>query len=228
MVLDTWIYGILLLLAIITIMPFLQVLTISVSPSQIANRYGLHLFPTALDFSGYEAVFKHKLIWTAYGNTIFRTVVSTFLSVFLTIMAAYPLSKKYLPNRKLWTSVIVFTMYFQGGLIPTYLLVVKLGLRNSMWALILPTLMGGYTLLVVRNFLVTIPESMEESARLGGAKDFTVLIRIIIPLSTPIIATISLWSGVWSWNQWFDCMIYIDSESEYVLQFVLRRILLEG
>lgn len=226
---DSFIYSCLAVLCVITVIPFLQVVTLSVSPSQIAMKYGLHLFPTAFDFSGYVDVFKHKLIWTGYRNTVFITAVSTILTVFLTLMAAYPLSKKYFPNRKLWTGIIVFTMYFQGGLIPTYILVVKyLNMRDSILSLILPSLLGAYTLLIVRNFLVTIPESMEESARLDGANDFVILLKIIIPLSMPVIATVSLWSGVSTWNSWFDCMIYINSEKRFVLQYILRRILLEG
>lgn len=225
---DGFVYTVLILLSIITIIPFLQVITISLSPSEVVMKYGMHLFPTKLDFNGYIKVFEYDLIWKAYSNTIVRTVLGTALSVFLTILGAYPLSKKYLPHRNFWTGVIVFTMYFSGGLIPTYILVNALGLRDTVGALILPGAISAYNLIIARNFFMTIPESVEESARIDGANDITILLKIVIPLSMPIIATISLWYGVGHWNAWFDNMIYMKTQSKFVLQYVLRMILLEG
>lgn len=227
-IIDVIIYIILGGLSVITIIPFLQVITISMSPSEEVIKYGMHLFPTKFDFEGYRRVFEYELIWKAYYNTIVRTVLGTGLSVLLTIIGAYPLSKKYLPNRNLWTGLIVFTMYFSGGLIPTYILVNSLGLRDSINALILPGAVSAFTLIVTRNFFMTIPESVEESARIDGANDIYILYKIMIPLSLPIIATISLWYGVGHWNAWFDCMIYMKTQSKFVLQYVLRMILLEG
>lgn len=225
---DGFVYTVLILLSIITIIPFLQVITISLSPSEVVMKYGMHLFPTKLDFNGYIKVFEYDLIWKAYSNTIVRTVLGTALSVFLTILGAYPLSKKYLPHRNFWTGVIVFTMYFSGGLIPTYILVNALGLRDTVGALILPGAISAYNLIIARNFFMTIPESVEESARIDGANDITILLKIVIPLSMPIIATISLWYGVGHWNAWFDNMIYMKTQTKFVLQYVLRMILLEG
>lgn len=227
-IIDAVIYSFLGCLSVITIIPFLQVLTISMSPSEEVIKYGMHLFPVKFDFEGYRSVFEYELIWKAYYNTIVRTVLGTVLSVLLTIIGAYPLSKKYLPNRNLWTGLIVFTMYFSGGLIPTYILVNSLGLRDSIGALIFPGAVSAFTLIVTRNFFMTIPESVEESARMDGANDIYILYKIMIPLSLPIIATISLWYGVGHWNAWFDCMIYMKTQSKFVLQYVLRMILLEG
>lgn len=227
-VMDITIFMILIGLSMITLIPFLQVLTISLSSSAEVNKFGLHLFPTKIDLEGYKVLLSNETIWRAYLNTIVRTVLGTSLSVFLTILGAYPLSKRNLPNRKLFTGIIVFTMYFSGGIIPSYILVNDLGLRNSMAALILPGAINAFNLIIVRNFFMTLPESVEESARIDGAGDIYILFKIIIPLSTAIIATISLWYAVGHWNAWFDCMIYITSQKKYVLQMVLRQILLEG
>lgn len=226
---DTVVTIILILLAAVTLIPFMQVLTISVSPIEVINKYGQHIIPEKISFEGYRAVFKHSIIWSGYWNTIVRTVVGTVLSVFLYICGAYPLSKSYLPNKKLWTLMIIFTMYFSGGLIPNYLLVANtLGLKESFWSLILPSAMSAYTLIIVRNFFMEIPEEIEESARLDGANDMRILFGIVVPLSKPVLATISLWTVVFHWNSWFDCMLYITEEARQVLQLILRRILLEG
>lgn len=227
-IVDVVIYSMLGLLTLITIVPFLQVITISVSPSEVVMQYGMHLFPTKFDFSGYKKVFDYDLIWRSYYNTIVRTLLGTSLSLILTILGAYPLSKKYLPNRNFWTGFIVFTMYFSGGLVPSYILVNNLGLRDTLGALIIPGAISAYNLIIMRNFFMSIPESIEESARIDGANDIYILFKIIIPLSLPIIATISLWYGVGHWNAWFDNMIYMTTQTKFVLQYVLRTILLEG
>lgn len=225
---NIFIYSSLAIMALITIFPLLQVMTISVSPSEVVSRYGLHLFPEKITLEGYRAVFRHNLIWYAYGNTIIRTAFGTALTVLLLILGGYPLSKKYLPHRTFWTAFIVFTMYFQGGIVPSFLLVNSLGLRDSMLALILPKAVFAFNLIIVRNFFMTIPEEIEESARMDGAKDITILFRIILPLSTPVLATVTLWAAVYHWNSWFDCMIYITTQEKFVLQYVLRLILIEG
>lgn len=226
---DVFIYGSLILISAATVVPFLRVLTISLSPTEVVNRYGLHLFPTQITFEGYAKVLKHELIWSSYLNTIIRTILGTGISVFLYIIGAYPLSKSYLPNKKFWTVLIVFTMYFSGGLIPSYILVSKtLHLQNTIWALVLPPAVSAYTLIIVRNFFMSIPDEIEESAKIDGAHDITILFRIIVPLSKPVLATITLWSLVFHWNSWFDSMIYISEQKKWVLQYVLRLILLDG
>jgi len=144
------------------------------------------------------------------------------------VLTAYPLSKKHFPHRGFWTGFIVFTMFFSGGLIPTYMVVKGLGLLNTVWALILPGLVPAYNMIIVRNYFMSISPSLEESAKLDGANDFTILLRIILPVSMPIIATVTLWTIVGHWNSWFDSMIYSQNARKQVLQVVLRRIVLEG
>ena len=221
---DIVVYILLFLVAMVTIVPFLQVVTISLSPPEVVASYGLHLIPTKIDLEGYRSIFKYKLLWTSYRNTIVRTLFGTALSMFLYVIAAYPLSKKYLPNRRFWIFFIIFTMYFSGGMIPNYLLINNwLKLSNTIWALILPPAMSAYNLIIVRNFFESIPDSLEESARIDGARETTVLFKIVVPLST-----VSLWCIVGHWNAWYDCMLYIRDDTKYVLQYTLQRILLDG
>lgn len=228
-VLDTLIYAALVMLAVVIIVPLMQVITISMSPASEATKYGLHLIPKKISWEGYKKVFNYSLIWRSYFNTIVRVAVGTSLNIFMVVIGAYPLSKSYLPNQKLWTILIIITMYFSGGLVPNYILITKyLGLRDSFWALILPTATSAYNLMIVRNFFSTLPQSLEESARLDGAGEFRVLFQIVVPLSKPVLATVSLWCIVAHWNSWFDCLLYISSQSKYVLQLVLRQLLLEG
>ncbi|MDU0202183.1 carbohydrate ABC transporter permease [Paenibacillus sp. MAH-36] len=222
------VYLILALFSIATLLPFLQVLTLSMSPIEVVNSYGFHFIPTAFDLAGYRQVFHNELIWTSYGNTIVRTALAIVLTVSLTFLGAYPLSKKTLPNRTFWTGFIVITMFFSGGLIPLYMLVKGLGLMNSIWSLILPGAISTFLLLVVRNFVHEIPEALEESAKMDGANDITILIKIILPLSMPVLATVALYTGVYHWNAWFDSMLYIQSEKKQVLQMILRKIVLDG
>lgn len=228
-VFDICLYGILALIAAATLVPFLQVVTISMSPQEVVSKPGLHLFPTKFDFSGYDKVLRYGLVWKSYLNTIIRTALGTGISVLLYIMAGYTLSKKYLPHKKFWTLLLIFTMYFEGGLIPNYILVNNwLNLGNTIWSLVLPGAMSAYTVIIMRNFFESIPDSLEESAKMDGANDITILFRIMVPLSKASIATIALWSIVYHWNEWFNCMLYIQDEAKYVLQYVLRKILIDG
>mgnify|MGYP005888131361 FL=1 len=228
-VFDVIVYTLLVLVALVTIIPFLQVVTISMSPPEVVASYGLHLFPTKIDMEGYRSIFKYKLLWSSYYNTIVRTALGTGLSMVLYIVGAYPLSKRYLPNRRFWMFFVIFTMYFSGGMIPSYLLINNwLKLSNTLWALILPPAMSAYNLIIVRNFFESIPDSLEESARIDGARETTVLFKIVVPLSKPVLATVALWCMVSHWNAWYDCMLYIRDDAKYVLQYTLQRILLDG
>ena len=229
LVMDVCVYTILICVAVVTIVPFMQVVTLSVSPNHVASAYGLHLIPTEFDFSGFATILKYDIFWRSYGNTVLVTGLGTLISMSLYILGAYPLSKRYLPNRKFWTLLIVFTMYFGGGLVPNYILVNNwLQLSNTIWALVLPSAMSAYNLIVVRNFFESIPNSLEESARIDGASELTVLFKIVVPLSKPVLATVSLWCIVGNWNSWYSCMLYIREERKYVLQYALQRILNDG
>lgn len=210
------------------IVAFLHLLAISFSPSHVATKGGLHLWPEEFTLKNYEEVFKNRYIWTGYGNTIFLTVVGTVTQLSFTAMGAYVLSKRYFPHRTFWTFYIVFTMFFSGGLIPSYLLNKQLGLMDNMLVLILPGLVSAYNLVIMRNFFQGLPEEVEESAMLDGAGRFQIFYSIVIPMSKPILATVGLWLAVGHWNSWYNVLLYITDEQKFTLQIVLRRILLTG
>ncbi|HML47612.1 MAG TPA: carbohydrate ABC transporter permease [Clostridia bacterium] len=212
-------------LCVVTLYPFLYVISMSLGGTVSMSA---SLIPKDATFSAYDRVFGNRFIGYGFQNTIFRTLVGTGLTLLVTIAASYTLSKRRLPHRSFWTGLCVFTMFFSGGLIPTYLVVQALGLLNSRWALIFPSLLSTYNMIIMRNFFMSLPESLEESAMIDGANDVVILARIVVPTSMPIIATVSLWTAVAHWNAWFDCMIYVQATNIQVLQLVLRRIVIEG
>ncbi|MGI5894816.1 MAG: carbohydrate ABC transporter permease [Candidatus Merdivicinus sp.] len=226
-VFDVLNYTFMIVLCLTTIYPFWNLFTQSIASINVPTTE-LYLFPPETTFENYRRVLENDDIIRGFAVTIFRTVVGTVLTLLVTLMAAYVLSKRYYPNRNLWTSLIVFTMFFNGGMIPTYLVVKGVGLLNSIWALILPGLASAYNIVIARNYFMSLPESLEESARIDGANDIRILFSIIMPLSKPIIATLALWVAVDNWNAWFDCLLYITNSDIQVLQLVMRRIVLEG
>lgn len=225
---DILAYGIALLLMLSVFFPFMQVVTISMSPATVVNKTGFHLIPAQFDFSGYKQIATDGNFWNSYLITILRTVVGTASGVLVTLLTAYPLAKPNLPYRKGVMMFIVFTMYFSGGMIPKYLLIKNLHLTNHFLVYILPCLITGFALIITRNFFMSLPSELEESAKIDGATNFQVLFKIYLPLSTPVIATISLWYCVQHWNSWMDNMLYVTKNSLYVLQYVLQTILANG
>ncbi len=217
----------LLILFCLTIFyPFWNTLLISMASGSDVNSLGFRFWITSWNLNAYRLAFsKYGHVGIAYLNSIFRTVVGTIAGVIVTLLAAYPLSKRDIPGRNLMTIYILITMFFSGGLIPTYLLIRNIGLFNTRAALILPLLVQGYYVIIMRNFLMTIDPAFEESAFMDGANYLQILVRIIVPLSKPVIATIALWIAVWHWNQWFDALIYLSSERKIVLQLLLRRMI---
>lgn len=222
-------YIFLTLLAVLMFYPFWEVIKISISAPLEASRIGFRLWPKVVSLEGYNSVMANQYVWIGYKNTIIRIILGTAISMAITILTAYPLSKKYLPNKNIWTLFVVFTMFFSGGLIPSYIIMTKvLYLDNTIWALVLPGACNTFSMLIVRNYFMTIPDSLEESARIDGASEFTILVKIIVPLSTPILMTIGLWGIVGHWNAWFDCLIYIRDSKKYVLQAILRKIIIDA
>lgn len=221
-------YGIALVLMASIILPFMQVITISMSPASVVNQTGFHLLPTKFDFSGYKTIATDSNFWNSYLVTILRTVIGTAAGVFVTVLTAYPLAKQNLPYRRGLMMFVVFTMYFSGGMIPKYLLMKNLGLTNHFLVYILPCLITGFALIITRNFFMSIPPALEESAKIDGASNFRVLVSIYLPLSMPVMATIALWYSVHHWNAWMDNMLYVSKNSLYVLQYVLQTILSNG
>lgn len=216
-----------IILILVTLYPFLYVLFSSVSdPSLLAQNTGILYKPLGLTFKAYKLVFDNPMITIGYMNTIFYVVVGTVINIFLTSIGAYALSRKNVMLAKPIMMMIVFTMFFSGGLIPTYLLINELGMLNTRWSLIIPNAISVWNLIIMRTSFKGIPESLEESAKIDGANDFTILIRIILPLSLPVIAVMILFYGVGHWNSYFSAMIYLRDNSLWPLQLVLREILI--
>ena len=223
-------YIILTIFALTTLYPLLYTLSISLSTQAEADKIGLHILPnfSQFTFDPYKMVFRNAEIWNAYKYTIFRTVVGTIMSLLVTCFYGYALSRPGLPLKKFFSFFIMFTMLFHGGQVPTYLNIKSLGLINNVWVYILPTLISAYHVIVSKSFFATIPESLNESAKIDGAGDFRIFFQIIVPLSKPIIMTLALWKAVEHWNEWFTSMMYMTDNRKVVVQSYIQRIVNEG
>lgn len=217
-----------IILCITTLYPFLYLITLSLTPTSVSQLSIESLFPKQVDFSNYKRVFESEMFLSAFVVTVLRTVIGTVVQVFFTMLVAYPLAKRFFPHRAFWTTFILIPMFFSGGLIPTYLIIKDLGMINSFWVYIIPGLISSSNLLIFRNNFMTFPNELEESAKIDGANEFTVFLKILIPLSMPVIATIGLWTAVAHWNSWYDNMIYVSNPKLMVLQQLLRKIVIEG
>lgn len=213
-------------MAVACFYPFWDLFVLSIKDPVLAYKGGFNLIPTSFNLIAYRRILSSPEVWNAAYNSVWRVVVGTGLTVVLTTLVAYPLSKRNeFPGYKFWMTFIIITMYFGGGLIPTYITYRSLNLIDNRLVLVIPGAISAYNVIMVRNFLRSIPKSLEESARMDGASDFRVWLNIVMPLSLPIMATIALWTAVAHWNAYFDVLMYITSRSKYVLQIVFRRML---
>ncbi|MCI8442681.1 MAG: carbohydrate ABC transporter permease [Provencibacterium sp.] len=217
---------VLFILSAITLYPLLYVLFASVSePGPLMSHRGLLLAPLGVQWSAYRLVFQNPIILSSYANTLLYVTAGTALSLVLTTLGAYGLSRKNVKWSTPLMMLIVFTMWFSGGMIPHFLNVSNLGMMNSRLALILPKAVATYNLIVMRTSFQALPDSLEESAKIDGANDFTILLRIAIPLSMPVIAVIILFYASSQWNAWFDAMLFLNRRELFPLQLILREIL---
>jgi len=217
-----------LIVLVITLFPLWNQIVISVSEAYAGYTTGVLLYPKGFNLEAYKLVLDYPQLWIGFRNSVIRTILGTALSIVFTTMTAYPLSKEKLPFNRIVTRMILFTMLFSGGLIPTYLLIVRLKMLDTIWALVIPPMISAFNVFIMRNFFKTIPVSLEESAKIDGASYFYILWKVVFPLSLPVVATVSLWVAVMHWNAWFDALIYINSRNKTVLQLVLRRIVIEN
>ncbi len=212
--------------AVVTLYPFAYVVFASFSnPVKLLTNQGFLMWPAGFAVSAYKKVFQNPAIYIGYGNTLFYVIIGTAANIAATSAAAYVLSRQNFMMKRFFTLMFIFTMYFSGGLIPSYLLMDQLNLINNRLVLILPTLVSTYNLLIMINGFRSIPMSLEESARIDGANDFTILLRVIAPLAKPTIMVIMLYYAVGHWNSWFSAMIYIRDSAKMPLQLYLRNIL---
>ncbi len=219
---------VLTLISLIMLYPFWDIIRVSFSTPAEAAMQKFSLWPKLPTWDAYKQVMANEYIWKGYMNTLLRIAIGMPIQIILMILTAYPLSKKELPMRNFFTLVIIFTMFFSGGLIPSYLNIRKLGLDNTIWALVLPGAIPTFNMLILRNNFMAIPKELEESARIDGAGPLRTLISIVLPISKPILMTVGLWGLVAHWNAWFDCLVYIRDPNNYVLQAVLRKIIIDS
>ncbi|WP_339838989.1 carbohydrate ABC transporter permease [Paenibacillus sp. FSL R7-0272] len=213
-------------LMIVTIYPFINMIAVSLNDANDAIRGGIYLWPREWTLDNYKYIFGESDIYHATLISTLRTIIGTIVSVFCTAMLAYTLSRQEFVLRKFVTMFFVFTMYFSGGLIPGYLLIRDLGLIGSFWVYIIPGVIGVFNMIVIRSFIEGLPEGILESARIDGAGEFTTFIRVVLPLTIPAMATVSLFVAVGQWNSWFDVFLYNSSNKELsTLQYELMKIL---
>jgi len=212
----------------VTLYPFLYVVSMSISDPVYVIQKTIWLLPKGFSLKAYEKVFENPDVWTAYLNTIFYTVAGTAINVVMTMLGAYPLSRKSFFARKQVMIFIVITMFFSGGLIPMFLLVQNLGLYNTRWAILLPGAVSAFLIIVTRTFFQSIPEHLHESAKLDGAGEFSILWRIVAPLSMPIIAVLTLFYAVGQWNSFFPALLYLPDVRLQPLSLYLIKVLIQN
>jgi len=221
-------YAILGLFCLAIVLPMVYIILASfVDPVTLQNQ-GLTFDFSKWTTTAYERVLSNGQIWIGFRNAIVYSVLFTIISVIVTLLAAYPMSRDDFKGRGFFNLIFMITMFFGGGLIPTYLLISKLGLLDSMWAVILPGAFGVYNMIIARTYYQGIPKDLQEAAEIDGANEMVYFFRVLLPVCTPIIATIAMWNFVGMWNSYFDAMIYLNSASKQPLQLVLRSILIQN
>lgn len=223
---DVVLFIVLSLLAMITIYPFYNVVITSIANTQAVATHTPYLLPYVFDLTGYKSIIEDPFFFKSLGVTFFVTIVGTVLNMVLSVTGAYVLSKKRLVGRNIMLWMVLITMLFSGGLIPTYLVVKGYGLTNNIFSMILPSAISTYYLIIMKNYFVSLPASLEEAAKIDGANDITILTKVILPISMPFMATFGLFYAVERWNEWWNAMLYINKKSLAPLQIYLREVLI--
>ncbi|GIP27897.1 ABC transporter permease [Paenibacillus sp. J23TS9] len=219
------IYASLLLMALAMLYPFWNSIVISLNVGSDTTRGGITFWPRQFTLENYNVVFQDKRLMTGFLISVLRTVIGTILSIVCTAVFAYGMSKKQLMGRKWYMILCIITMYFSGGLIPTFLINRELGLMDNFWVMIVPNIISVWNMVIFRTFFLELPEGLEESAKIDGCGHWGIFFKIVVPISGPVIATLSLFSAVWHWNDWFTASIYITTEHLLPIQTLLQQIL---
>lgn len=209
--------------AFLCLFPFYNSVVLSLNDGKDALTGGIYFWPRKFTLKNYELIFSDVAVYKAYGITIARTLVGTFASVFVTSIFAYAMTKKQLIGRKIYMTMCIITMYFSGGLIPTYLLMRTLHLRDTFWIFIIPGLVSVWNMIIFRSFFLQIPESLEESARIDGCNYLRTFFKIIVPVSKPVYASLGLFTAIGHWNDWFTASIYISNKNLFPMQSLLNQ-----
>ena len=220
-------YTVITLAALITILPFFYIVGASFASEYELSVRPMFIIPQDVTLDAYKYIFSSNKLVQSFGNSVFITVVGTIINLFFTVTFAYPLSKKYLRARGFLLNMVIFSMFFSGGMIPSYILISNwLGMKNSYWSVLIPGAISAYNLMIVKNFFQGIPQELEESAHIDGCNDLGTLIKIVLPLSLPVLATFGLFYAVGHWNAYFGAMIYMTGAREkWPLQVILREII---
>ncbi|OXM16992.1 carbohydrate ABC transporter permease [Paenibacillus herberti] len=224
---DVLLYVIALFICLITLYPFYYVVIMSVSSPLEVAAMNVYWFPKGFILDSYELIIRDSRMWWAYSNTIIYVAAGTLLNCITAVLGAYPLTVRTLKGRKWIIAFLLIPMYFGGGLIPSFLLVNKLGLYNTMFAIIIPGMVGIWNIILVRTYFTTIPEALKESAFIDGASHLQLLFKIILPISKPIIAVIAIYTIVGIWNSWFEALVYLPNEKLHPLQMYLYRVVVQ-
>lgn len=220
------VYAIIIICVLVTVIPFINIIAVSFSSYEAYLDNPMRLLPKDLNLSAYKEILGHNLLYSSYMNTIVVTICTIFLSLFIYVTGAYSLSRKGLKGKGFFMTLIVFTMMFNGGIVPNYYLIKSLNLYNSLWALIFTGAFSAFNLILMKNFFESLPNALIEAAKVDGANEPTILFRIVLPLSKPILATIALYTAVGSWNNFFNAVIYIKDTSKWPLMLLLREIIM--
>ncbi|MDO3412465.1 carbohydrate ABC transporter permease [Saccharibacillus sp. CPCC 101409] len=221
-------YILLTLIALTCLLPLLNIIALSLSDASAVLSGKVNLWPVDFSFASYHSLLTGTPILNAFWNSVKITLIGTGLSMLVTVMAAYPLSRGHFYHRRFFTMAMVFTMIFNGGLIPTYLVVQNLGLVNSYWALWLPGLVSTYNMLIMRSYFENLPGEVDEAARIDGCGELGILLRIVLPLSKPLLATIALFYGVGYWNSFMSVMIYINDTSMFNMTVLVQNMIMSN
>lgn len=225
-VFDTVVSIILIFAGLITLYPMLYTISMSISEPIYAMRNEVYLFPKGFSVESYKMVFENQEVLTAYLNTLWYTGVGTTINILMTVISAYPLSRKRFFIRNHLMVLVTFTMFFSGGMIPSFILINQLGLYNTRWAIVLPVAINTWNLILCRTFFQSIPDSLEEVATIDGASQFIILFKIFLPLSMPIIAVLILYYAVGHWNSYFSAILYLSDPDLQPMQIYLRKVLI--
>ncbi len=216
------------LMIFVTLYPFYYILIVSLSNGRAVMNRQVKFWIVDFTLDSYTLIFDEPYLLTSYGNTLKYTLLGTIINLVMTMLCAYPLAQPNLPFRRSFMAFVVFTMFFSGGMIPLYLVVKDLGLLDTTWAVVLPGAISTYNMIIMRTFFMGIPREMHESAYLDGASEMQTLFRIVLPLSLPIIATMTLFYAVGHWNSYFNALIYLNNRSRFPLQMFLRNVVIDG
>jgi putative aldouronate transport system permease protein len=228
MAVDVLIHLFLAALCLTVLYPLYYMLIVSLSDGLSVMRGQVTWLPLNPNLETYKVVLRDPSILRSYVNSLVYTVLGTSVAVALTALCAYPLSRQGFYGRPLYTRLIIFTMFFEGGIIPGYMVINGLGLIDTLWAIVLPPAVNAWYMIVMRTFFQQIPNELHESAHMDGAHDFAVFARIVLPISTPVVATMVLFYAVWHWNSFFPALLYLNRKASYPMQLIMRNIVVTG